>query len=184
MERILVVFALCFLLVSTTDTWAQDIVSKEHDENSHKPVDKPKSNEEEFTYSNRYQSQSETEKKVNERIDQYCLAMANENWKTVYDMMTKAYRDVVPFSKFLGQKRLTLQKTLIKEVKLKEDRCALAQGYYWGEQGGSGLNSLRIPLRIYLTLEEDEWRIFKNPYENSMGITLPRARKFKIPCDF
>ena len=184
MEQIFKRLIWCAVVVLATNAIAQEPVSKEYDEEMKQLIEKVESKDDVPAYSNKYQPKSELERKANERLEQYCLALANESWRTLYNMMTKPYRDAVTFSEFVGQKRLTLYRTLIDEVDFKDESCAFAQGYYWGEQGGSGLDSLRIPLRIYLLLEEGEWRVFKNPYENSMGITLPKARKFKIPCEF
>ena len=130
----------------------------------------------------KYQPETDLEKVVTKRAESFVRALIEDDFKTTYDMMWTGYKKVITLPKYMGKKRLTLSKASVTNIIVTGNSCAELRGYLYGAEGGSSLGSLRIPFREYFFIEDNEWRIYKNPYETSMGIMHPMGRKMKNPC--
>jgi hypothetical protein len=173
------------LLLSTvmTPLWSQSEEYKpnQYDSEIQQIIRNVEGEQQEILVENLVKAETELEAEVGEYFTRYWTAMANNDQAGVYAMMSRAYQDVVSLSSHLKRKRLAVKKGQINSIEIAGEDCALAIGYIWGSSSSLGDN-LRIPIKVFLFKEEGDWRVFKNPYENAMGLTLPGAKKFKQPC--
>ncbi len=164
--------------------WAQEPVSSEYDAEIQSLIDKVESKDrEKAEFINEYKPENELQKKVSQTAERYVRALVEEDWDTSYSLLNNAYRDKITLAEYRGHKRLESKKGIMKEVLFEGDACALARVQFWGDAPG-GMGLLKIPLKVFMFIEDGEWRVFRNPYENHMGVSHPRGRHIKYPCDF
>ena len=160
-------------------------VSPAYDNDIQKIINKVEGKQEvSTTVENNFKPETEAQKELNKEIESYWNALLKEDFVTTYSMMCKGYQDVVSLSKYLSKRRLKPSKGLIRSVEFKGEDCVRVKGYLWGADGASAMGTLKVPLHRVMFKEDGKWKIFENPYRNLMGITPPKARKFKAPCEF
>ena len=172
----------CFLLLASTTAWAQNGESSaQYDPEIQNLINKVEGPSSSGEVESLVKPETDLERELNEVFLKYWTAMANNNQMAVYEMMSSDYQKVISLTSHLKRKRLSIHKGQINSVETSGDDCALAIGYIWGNSSNLGDN-LRIPIKVIMFKEQGDWRVYKNPYENAMGLTLPGSKKFKRPC--
>jgi len=184
MKLAVVLWTMCFTVCPTFFLTAQEPVSPQYDADIQKLINKVERDDDEPSgYANEFKPENDMQKAAGDVADRYLRALVEENWNASYQLLCKVYRDKVTMDEYRGQSRLISKRGLLKDLIFEGDSCALARGFLWGEAPG-GMGTLKIPMKIFLLLEEGEWRVFRNPYENHMGVSHPRGRHIKYPCEF
>lgn len=118
---------------------------------------------------------------ASDMVEKYYKAILDDDLITAYGLMSKTYRKAVSLQNYLKKDRLALQEVLISKIKFEGETCAKVSGTTKGV-AGNRIGAVAIPVRLRIFVEDGQWVIFSNPYQQ-MGFTLPNADKVKFPCN-
>ena len=171
---------LCFIGFSALSL-AQSSVSPGDDKALQTLINKTERGSRKQEFLNDYEPQSDFERGVVMEFERYYRALMTQDVNTTYNMMSNLYRKVVDFNSYTDKERYQISKVHMMKVQFSGETCALARGYMMANT--AQLGTVKVPLKLYLFLEEGSWHVYKNPYETIM-FTLPEGKNVKKPCTF
>ena len=130
----------------------------------------------------KFKPENDAQKETHKAVKKYLSALATEDYEVSYAMISDAYKKYVSLVKYIKKDRLAVEKISLDKITFPSDECAVVRGYIWGYQGKLG-STIKVPIKEVFFKQEGEWRVFQNPFTNSMGLSHPFAKRFKVPCE-